>query len=121
MRLSGRSCSLLFVCAQTLCIPTSQILNFPGSYFSLNRHVHNSRKWSGPGLRAARRGGLLGWLKWNGFAMVTAGKGQEKEAFGQAAVSEQLLIKRHCEALGTKARIYSPANERGVASAWLVK
>lgn len=92
--------------------PHPQILNFPGPYFSLNRHDRNSGKWSGLHLRAARRGGLLGWLEWNGFAMVTAGEGQGKEAFWRAGESSglysvRLLIKRHYEALSAPARIYS--------------
>lgn len=85
----------------------TQILDFPGSYFSLNGHYHDSRKWSGLRSRAVRRGGLLGWLEWNGFAMVTAGKGQGKEAFWRAVASEHILIKRPCEALSATARIYS--------------
>lgn len=64
-------------------------------------------KWSGLRSRAARRGGLLGWLEWNGFAMVTAGKGQGKEAFWRVVASEHLLIKRPCEAPSAIARIYS--------------
>lgn len=57
-------------------IRQTQVLDNPGSYFSCNRHDHDSRKWSRLRYRAARRGRLLGWPEWNGFAMVTAGKGQ---------------------------------------------
>lgn len=103
--------SFLCVCSHFVSLHP-QILNFPGSHFNLNRHNNNSGKWKEARSRAARRGGLLGWLEWNGFAMVTAGKGPGKEAFGQAGesrglYSERLLIKRHYEALSTIARIYS--------------
>lgn len=46
-------------------------------------------------------GGLLGWLEWNGFAMVTAGKRKRKEVFWRAATPEH-LIRRPCEALGAQ-------------------
>lgn len=95
------------VCSYILVSLHTQILNFPVSYNSLNRHDHDSEKCSGVRSRVARRGWLLGWLEWNGFAMVTAGKGQGKEAFWQAVLSEHLLIKRPCEALSAAAGIYS--------------
>lgn len=98
-------CVLGFLCVHSHFVSLHpQILNFPDSYVSLNRHDHDSKKWSGRRSRAARRGGLLGWLEWNGFAMVTPGEGQGKEAFGRAGASsglysQRLLIKRHYEAL----------------------
>lgn len=66
---------VLTFCA-TIYQEKTQILAYQGSYFSRDRHDHDSRKWSRLRYRAARRGRLLGWPEWNGFAMVTAGKGQ---------------------------------------------
>lgn len=68
--------------------------------------ILGSESWS----RAAVRGGLLGWLERNGFAMETAGKGKEKEASGRAGeistlYSERVLIKRHYEELNAPERI----------------
>lgn len=88
-------CLLCFSCVFFHCISVDpQILNFPCSHFSLNSRDHNSRKWSGPRLGAAGRAVLPGWLKWNGFAMVTAGK-----EVPWRAVESGELIKRPRETL----------------------
>lgn len=121
-------CVSCFLCVHSHFVsPHPQILNFPGSYFSLNGHDSNSRKWSELRSTAVRRGGLLGWLEWNGFAMVTAGKGQGKEVVffggGSAAISIlDIYSLRGIMRLSVLQPEFTAAvNEHGVASAWLVK